>query len=939
NTVLASSVPAASDVDSTVASYSLVAGPASGSLSFNSDGTYSFNPGTAFDDLAAGATRQVSFTYTATDNNGGASAPATVTITVTGTNDAPVASDASAGTTENTVLASSVPAASDVDGTVASYSLVAGPASGALTFNSDGTYSFNPGTAFDDLAVGATRQVSFTYTATDNNGGVSAPATVTITVTGTNDAPVAVVDSATAIEAGGIGNGTAGTNPSGNVLGNDTDVDSGDTKTVSAFAFGASSGTVGSALTGAYGALTLAADGSYSYVLDNANATVQALRSGDTLTEVFSYTVRDAAGATGTATLTVTIQGRNDAPVVGTATATLSEEGLAGANADTSGASDTTNSVTSSGTISIADVDASSTFAVTLTAPATALTSNGVAITWTGSGTGTLVGQAGAKTIVTATIDNSGAWTVTLSGPIDHAAAGSEDLKSFGIGVSVSDGTQTTTSTLTVNVEDDSPVWSGAPAAVVMSNDAGTVSQGPLGLAIGADSGASAKVAFSGAVDSSGFAIGTRYTSSGTNLGSGNLTYNGSKLTYTTNADGSITARDVATNTAIFTIAGDVAADTYKVTMHQSLDAPVFVSTVFGSLSGGNGGVYSISDGQSVFALSLKGYVNGVLSTVNTSANTIGVGSGQDIATGDTLEIEFNASTGNSAPMSGISVTADKLGAGESLTWVAYNAAGTQIGTGTVAGSGNGPGFSITTANTGGQFIDKVVFGAGSGTSYKLILDGVTGQADSLDQSTTITVNGIDADGDSTPTSQSFNLWFDSGTVLTGSAAADVIGGGAQAETLVGGNGNDILIGGAGNDAMTGGGGSDTFRWNLADRDTTGNVATRATDTIADFDSASKANGGDILDLRDLLQGETTSATLDRYLDFSVSGGTTTIRVSSTGGFAGGNYVGSAEDERIVLTGVDIRASLGLAGGATDAQIIAELINRGKLATDVPPGG
>ena len=51
-----------------------------------------------------------------------------------------------------------------------------------------------PGTDFDDLAVGATRDVTFTYTATDNNGAVSAEETVTITVTGTNDAPVAVAD-------------------------------------------------------------------------------------------------------------------------------------------------------------------------------------------------------------------------------------------------------------------------------------------------------------------------------------------------------------------------------------------------------------------------------------------------------------------------------------------------------------------------------------------------------------------------------------------------------------------------------------------------------------------------------------------------------------------------------------------------------------------------
>ncbi|WP_198651731.1 Ig-like domain-containing protein, partial [Salinicola sp. RZ23] len=38
------------------------------------------------------------------------------------------------------------------------------------------------------------RDVTFSYTATDNNGGVSAPQTVTITVTGTNDLPVAKTD-------------------------------------------------------------------------------------------------------------------------------------------------------------------------------------------------------------------------------------------------------------------------------------------------------------------------------------------------------------------------------------------------------------------------------------------------------------------------------------------------------------------------------------------------------------------------------------------------------------------------------------------------------------------------------------------------------------------------------------------------------------------------
>ena len=43
---------------------------------------------------------------------------------------------------------------------------------------------------------------------------------------------------------------------------------------------------------------------------------LEALRTdSDTLTEVFTYTMVDAAGATSTATLTITIHGRDDTPV------------------------------------------------------------------------------------------------------------------------------------------------------------------------------------------------------------------------------------------------------------------------------------------------------------------------------------------------------------------------------------------------------------------------------------------------------------------------------------------------------------------------------------------------------------------------------------------------------------------------------------------------
>ncbi|MEZ9981464.1 Ig-like domain-containing protein, partial [Vibrio cyclitrophicus] len=84
-----------------------------------------------------------------------------------------------------------MPAATDVDGTVESYQLVDDVTEGSLTFNDDGSYTFTPGSDFDDLAVDQERDVTFTYTATDNDSGVSEEKTITITVTGSNDVPVA----------------------------------------------------------------------------------------------------------------------------------------------------------------------------------------------------------------------------------------------------------------------------------------------------------------------------------------------------------------------------------------------------------------------------------------------------------------------------------------------------------------------------------------------------------------------------------------------------------------------------------------------------------------------------------------------------------------------------------------------------------------------------
>ena len=102
------------------------------------------------------------------------------------------------------------------------------------------------------------------------------------------------------------------------VLAHATDAD-GDTLTVTAVSDATSgAGTVGTSLAGAYGHLTLNANGSYSYVADN-SAAIAAAPTGSHLQDTFSYTVSDGNGGTATASLTITL---DRAPVASNSTAT-----------------------------------------------------------------------------------------------------------------------------------------------------------------------------------------------------------------------------------------------------------------------------------------------------------------------------------------------------------------------------------------------------------------------------------------------------------------------------------------------------------------------------------------------------------------------------------------------------------------------------------------
>ncbi|WP_139299306.1 Ig-like domain-containing protein, partial [Vibrio vulnificus] len=203
NTVLTGNVPAAEDVDGTVESYQLVDDVAQGSLNFNANGSYTFIPGSDFDDLPAGDRREVTFTYSATDNNGGVSEPKTITITVTGTNDAPTATAATGSVTEDASITGSI-SAEDVDlpaGASLTFSTTSTAA--GLTLNADGSYSFDA-SSYDSLKAGEEQVITIPVVVTDDQGA-TAETTLTITVTGTNDAPVVDGTFTGAVTEGNIG--------------------------------------------------------------------------------------------------------------------------------------------------------------------------------------------------------------------------------------------------------------------------------------------------------------------------------------------------------------------------------------------------------------------------------------------------------------------------------------------------------------------------------------------------------------------------------------------------------------------------------------------------------------------------------------------------------------------------------------------------------------
>ena len=485
-----------------------------GTLTLNADGTYTYTLNAGVD-VPKGGTATENFTYTIMDKDGDTS-EATLTITIKGDENVPVVTvdtpepgdanimvdegkqpehggegHAQSGSGSFTVQLNgedgvitvggengwTVTVTGDsaaVTGSVVTVNGVAVTVTGA-TQAADGTWTVNyeyeltgpqthgPDGSATDASLTGEIAISVTDATGDTDSGK-------LTVEVHDDVPVAKADSVTLTEAAAQAGGSGASVLANDVFGADAPAD----KTVTSI----EGGTLGQPVDGKHGKLTLNADGTYTYTL---NAGVDVPKGG-TATENFTYTIMDKDGDTSEATLTITIKGDENVPVV---TVDTPEPGDANIMVDEgkqpehggeghaqSGSGSFT--VQLNGEDGVITVGGENGWTVTVTGDSAAVTGsvvtvNGVAVTVTG-----------------ATQAADGTWTVNyeyeLTGPQTHGPDGSAtDASLTGeIAISVTDATGDTDSgKLTVEVHDDVPTISASgTTSLVPGGGAGNLADG-----------------------------------------------------------------------------------------------------------------------------------------------------------------------------------------------------------------------------------------------------------------------------------------------------------------------------------------------------------------------------------------------------------------------------------------------------------------------------
>jgi VCBS repeat-containing protein len=299
------------DVDNAPNSFIAVSSPTAssngyGSFTMTAAGvwTYTLNNSNAeVQALNVGGTLIDTFTVTTVDGTA-----QVVTITITGNNDAAIISGTSTGsvvetgtTAPGTPVATGTLTAVDVDNAANAFVAVSSPTAssngyGSFTMTAAGVWTYtlnNSNPEVQALNVGGILIDTFTVTTVDGTAQV-----VTITITGNNDAAIiSGTSTGSVVEAGGDDPGTPVATGTLTAI----DADDEDNTFIAVTAPAASSK--------GYGTFMMTAAGVWTYTLNNANAEVEALNPGETLTDTFTVTTIDGT----TQVVTIVIHGSGDA--------------------------------------------------------------------------------------------------------------------------------------------------------------------------------------------------------------------------------------------------------------------------------------------------------------------------------------------------------------------------------------------------------------------------------------------------------------------------------------------------------------------------------------------------------------------------------------------------------------------------------------------------
>ena len=792
-------------------------------------------------------------------------------------NAVPVVSGAVKGTVAEDGAASTLNAlanASDSDpGAVLLVMGVPGTLPAGVTYDAlSKTFTLDPSNAaFQSLAAGETTIVKVSFMVSD--GIASSPASVCWTVTGTNDGPKVVG----AENQGGAVAEDAALCTTGAFTFTDADLKDGHTLSVTApdgargklTAFIAEDSTGGQAGTVCW-----------TYALDNNKA--QSLGESQVVTETWTLQVSDGKGGTVEKTVTITITGTNDAPVLTGSMAVL-----------VAGTEDADHTVTAADLLAgFSDVDGDTLSIIGLVADHGTVTVNAdgtFTITPAANYNGEVVlrynvidGQGGmiaaSQSFTLAAVNDApkGMATATLVAGTEDTAytvsaadllAGFSDVDDTILSVSGlaadhgtvtvnADGTFTITPAanhngavnLTYSVVDAAGAAVPATQSFTLAavNDAAVIGM-PSVSVVTEDAGpttlrATGEISISDA-DQGQALFKTVVGSAAGNLGALIL-----------GADGTYTY-SVANSAVQYLGAGETKTDTFTVqafddtmrqvsfTIHGVNDAPVITAPNAGNpiaISFPENSTAAVTDvdasdvdGVTISYSIVAGGDGNLFAISNTGALTFKTAPDYEHRTDANADnsyvVTVQASDGTLADQQTITVNVQDVSESVSIP-SPVNAAGDPNDKDTEAPTNGTGGNEVlvgnSTSNTinGGLGDDRIYGGGGNDT-----IKGNNG-ADSLyGQAGNDVVSG-NSDKDT--------IYGGSGhDNIDGGNSADFVYGGSGDDTINGGNGDDTIVGGYGADSLTGGGGEDTFQF-LSSLDTG--------DTITDF----RRSEGDLIDLR-----------------------------------------------------------------------------------------